>query len=408
MASNDQVILDQILDQRHQGIADSMSESEYFEIFTAEQILKDFDLSYDEITAGIVAGGDDGGIDSIFCFVNGELVLEDSDLSVFKKDITIDLIVIQSKRSTGFSEDALNRLYSTSKDLLDLSNRIPDYAPAYNSQLLDIIETFRNVYQTLASKFPKLRIRYYYATRGLSVHPKVLKKRDALGELIIKLFSASECTFEFVNASELLNLARRAPTTTFVLNLAESPISSTGAVGFMCLVRLADYYKFITDQSGNLLRNIFDANVRDYQGDVQVNAGIQDTLKGDRQEEFWWLNNGITIVATNATQSGKAITIENPNVVNGLQTSTEIYKYFNESNTDDDKRNVQVKIVVPGVPQSRDRIIKATNSQTNIPSASLRATEKIHRDIEEYLRPYQIFYDRRKNYYKMKESRLIR
>jgi hypothetical protein len=35
-----------------------------------------------------------------------------------------------------------------------------------------------------------------------------------------------------------------------------------------------------------------------------------------------------------------------------------------------------------------------------MPVASLRATEKIHRDIEEYLRPFGLFYDRRKNFYK--------
>lgn len=57
-------------------------------------------------------------------------------------------------------------------------------------------------------------------------------------------------------------------------------------------------------------------------------------------------------------------------------------------------------MVVPNEPESRDRIIKATNSQTTIPPASLRATDKIHRDIEEYLKPFGLYYDRRKNFYK--------
>ena len=378
----------------------AMSESEYFEFFTAEQILKDFDLSYDELALGIVGGGNDGGIDSLYCFVNGELVMEDTDLSVFKKDITIDLVIIQSKRSPGFSEAALDKLYSTTGDLLDLSKPIQDLSVTYNSQLLDVVTRFRGVYESLASKFPNLRIGYHYATLGLTINPKVELKAEAIKNLVGKLFSASETSFEFVGASRLLELARRTPTTTFALTLAESPISATGAVGFMCLVRLEDYYNFITDENGNLLRMIFEANVRDYQGDIQVNAGIQESLRGDRAEDFWWLNNGVTIVASQATQSGKAITIENPNIVNGLQTSTEIYKYYKDSNTDGDERNVQVKIVVPEIVQSRDRIIKATNSQTHIPGASLRATEKIHRDIEEYLNPYQIYYDRRKNFYK--------
>jgi AIPR protein len=57
-------------------------------------------------------------------------------------------------------------------------------------------------------------------------------------------------------------------------------------------------------------------------------------------------------------------------------------------------------VIVPEDPTSRDRVIKATNSQTSIPPASLRATDKIHRDIEEYLKPMGLYYDRRKNFYK--------
>jgi hypothetical protein len=91
------------------------------------------------------------------------------------------------------------------------------------------------------------------------------------------------------------------------------------------------------------------------------------------------------------------LTIEDPQIVNGQQTSTEIFNYFQSSNTNDEDRCVMVRIIVATEPASRDRIIKATNSQTAIPTASLRATDKIHRDIEEYLSPFGIYYDRRKN-----------
>ncbi len=50
--------------------------------------------------------------------------------------------------------------------------------------------------------------------------------------------------------------------------------------------------------------------------------------------------------------------------------------------------------------KSRLNVIKATNSQTNIPPASLRATDPIHRDIEDFLLSKGFFYDRRKNYHK--------
>jgi hypothetical protein len=124
---------------------------------------------------------------------------------------------------------------------------------------------------------------------------------------------------------------------------------------------------------------------------------MQQTLSEGGPEDFWWLNNGVTVVVSKAGQAGKVLTVEDPQIVNGQQTSTEIFKYFQSKNTTADERSVMVRVIVVNDNSGRDRIIKATNSQTAIPTASLRATEKIQRDIEEFLAPHAIYYDRRKN-----------
>jgi len=270
----------------------------------------------------------------------------------------------------------------------------------YNKNLLNAAKRFRDAYQTLASKFPRLKFSYFYATKGDDVHPNVSRKTARAEATVKQLFSAANFSFTFLGARALLDLARRTPTTTYDLKLTENPISCTGDVAFVCLVSLKDFFRFITDSQGVLVRHIFEANVRDYQGKTQVNEQIQDTLQNPGSEDFWWLNNGITVLATRATQSGKTIKVENPEVVNGLQTSTEISVYFRASNTETEGRNVLVRVIVPNAAESRDRIIRATNSQTAIPPASLRATDRIHRDIEQYLKPFGFYYDRRKNFYK--------
>ena len=198
----------------------------------------------------------------------------------------------------------------------------------------------------------------------------------------------------------MLALARKTPQATYTLTLAENPISSEGQVGFVCLAKLGDFFKFVTDETGSLWRHIFEANVRDYQGRTQVNDEIQTSLRNPTPEDFWWLNNGVSILASKASLGGKTLTIENPQIVNGLQTSTEVYNYCKLCNTDNEERKILIRVIVPVEEESRDRIIKATNSQTVVQQSSLRATDKIHRDIEEYLRPKGLFYDRRKNYYK--------
>jgi len=121
MASNDQIILDQVLDQQRENIAPTLDQATYFEMFAAEQVLKDYDLSYDEIESGIVAGGGDGGIDGFYAFTNGELLQEDSDVSELRKNIQIDVILLQAKTGAGFSEAAMDKFVAATDDLFDLS-----------------------------------------------------------------------------------------------------------------------------------------------------------------------------------------------------------------------------------------------------------------------------------------------
>jgi hypothetical protein len=400
MTGNDRIILDKILEQKHQELAPSLTAPKFFEIFTAGEIVKDYDLSYDEIESGIVGEGGDGGVDAIYVFLNGELAQDDTDTSVLKRSVALDLILIQAKAAASFNEAVMDRLKAFTEDLLDFSKDVNSLVSVYNADVISIIKRFRSIYDNLASRFPVLSVVYRYASRGDQVHPNVQRKADLLKDVVGQLFSSAEVDFQFLGASRLLDLARRAPRATFSLRLAENPISSSGAVAFVCLVSLKDYHAFITDENGNLTRSIFESNVRDYQGTTEVNEQIQTTLREKCDDEFWWLNNGITIVAAKATLSGKTLTIEDPQIVNGLQTSTVIFNHFKEHNTENETRNLLVRVIVPPVAESRDRIIKATNSQTLIPIASLRATEVIHRDIEEYLRPYGLFYDRRKNHYK--------
>ncbi|ABQ26915.1 AIPR family protein [Geotalea uraniireducens] len=397
--TNDQVILNQIIKSKCADSGDEITEPEYFEIYTASEILKDHDLSYDDVKYGIVGDGGDGGIDSIFTLLNGELINEDSDINVNQKKNVIELKIIQSKTSTTFKEVAIVKFRETAEDLFDLSNDPYNYSERYNQELIERVIIFRTVYEKLAASFPKLEISYYYATQGDEVHPNVSGKVQKLESLILALFSGSSFKFEFIGARRLLELTRNIPTTSRTLEIAETPIS-TEAGSYVCLVSLDKYYDFISDD-GALARSIFESNVRDYQGSVVVNTGIKQTLSNTKSEDFWYLNNGVTIITPNAVSAGKKITIEDPQIVNGLQTSHEIYNHFSEAaQLLKDERKILVRIIREENEEARDRIIRATNSQTSIPPASLRSSDEIHRNIEDFLKANGFFYDRKKNFYK--------
>ena len=83
MPTNEIILLDNALEQKKAQIASPLSDSDFFEVFSFEQILKNYDLSDDELLYGKVGAGRDGGIDGFCTFINGELLSEDTDVSGF-------------------------------------------------------------------------------------------------------------------------------------------------------------------------------------------------------------------------------------------------------------------------------------------------------------------------------------
>ena len=91
------------------------------------------------------------------------------------------------------------------------------------------------------------------------------------------------------------------------------------------------------------------------------------------------------------------MSIENIQIVNGLQTS---YSIFNNHNGDeDDNRSVLVKVIINNNKETTDNIIASTNSQNPVSPTLLRATEPIQRNLELFFLNEGYYYDRRKNYY---------
>jgi hypothetical protein len=395
---NAQVILDDVLKQLHAERAPEMDESEYFEVFCAEQLLKDHDLSYEEIEDGIVDGEHDGGVDAVYSFVNGDLITEDFDAGPFKKDVFIELKIIQSKTSSNYSEATIDKLISITKNLLDLS-KDPGSLTQYNEQVRAKIQKFRDVYRALASRFPVLSITYYLAGKrsNVAIPQSILTKGDELKEAAKSHFPGATVEVEILGAAQLMELARRQPKSVFDLKCVKSLGIENGAI---VLSKLSDFNAFLRDEKGSVRKLLFESNVRDFQGTTEVNAAIRQTLDSETTPDFWWLNNGVTILASRSSIIGDTVSIADPQIVNGLQTSTQISQYFGNDASKADDRNVMIKIVSSDDDEIRDKIIKATNSQNPIQPATLRATDKVQRDIESTLKGVGLFYDRRKNLYK--------
>ena len=403
MSKNAQILLESLIEQEFQNNDNYSSISDYFEFFSASQILKNQGLSDDEVDNGIVGKGLDGGCDSIYLFLNNLLITPDVVEHISApKDSILEMIIIQSKKTTSFGEDAVMKWKTISGNLLDLSKTTTDFMTRYNADVLEAFTTFRDTYTRLITSRVKLKFKFYYATLASELHPNVIQQAEELKDTIKGLFPNAVVEVIFVDSDALFDMYNAVIENRVNLKFADIPISPNQK-NYIALVDLKSYFNFIVNDEGDVRKSFFDSNVRDYQGKNNVNSSISETLHRADDNDFWWLNNGVTVLASEATLvNNRELQIVNPEIVNGLQTSMEIYNYFSENREalESEKRSILLRIIVPDNEESRDQIIFATNNQTNIPKATLRVTDPIHLQIEMYFKSRGLFYDRRKNYYK--------
>jgi hypothetical protein len=397
---SDDVLIRTILSKRklHYGI--NLPDGEAFEYFCGETVLKRFGLTFDEIDKGVVDGQNDGGIDSVYFFVNRSLIAIDTEMNIFKSPVEIDLYIIQSKMDSGFTETAISKLITSVPELIKLGSDATELAKLYNSDICEVFEKYRESIIELATQFPTVKVHIIYSTLALSGNSKADAIISILTKVVEGCHSKSECTVELWDAARLYQEAQKQSVMVKKLPFVKQPISHGN--GYIILTKLEDYFAFI-DDGGQIIDALFEFNVRDYQSGASVNKDIAITLALDSDAaDFWWLNNGVTILAEEAAAQDNKLTVRNPIVVNGLQTSHEIHRYFAKGGKDNADRSVQVRVLQINDEDRRDRVIKATNSQTSIKSSSLHATEPFQRKIEDYLLQLGIFYDRRKDYWRNK------
>ena len=402
MAKNDVILIDNIIKDRISEGLPSGNQGEVFEYLSAEQVLKDLDLKKEEILAGIVDGKDDGGIDAFYVFINGLLLTDLASFPWPKKSCEITLYLITSKHHDTFEQGVLNNQCATVSELFDLSKDNTELTGAYNSDLLYKRRIFIEAYKKTASNLAKLSVNFFYVSRGDAsmVGENIQARAEQIRSTLKGLFSNCEVEYSFIGSSELLTLYRKKPE--YELELKHSGIISFNQECFIVLCNLKDYYSFITDELHKLKKYLFDSNVRDYMGLNSVNEDIYSSLQSN-DVDFWWLNNGITILACHAINVGNALKIQDVQIVNGLQTSQTIFEYFSQNPVAEDSRSVMIKIISQNDAEIRDRIIRSTNNQTAIEGKSLFATEKLQRDIEDIMKQNGLFYERRLNFYKYQD-----
>lgn len=403
--SNNKIILEGCIKTFQKINEIDLPESEIFEIFSLTQIHKDRNITYENITSSIVDGGNDGGIDSLMVFIDEEFVENVDDLENFNfaNKTNSKFIITQCKKENSFKEAAINKLITTIPILLDLEKNENSLLKRFNPDLVEQALLLIEVWKKTAISGGKISLEYIYTCNAseIEINDVFKEKTNQLIDISKSVLSTNDVNFSLFSCKELLEFYQKQKSNRLSIEFKDRPLSTdfgSHGIGYIGTVKLANYKAFLKAENGDIRDDLFESNIRHFQGLVDVNKKIKHTIENPIDEDFWWLNNGITIIAEEPKEVGKKLSIENIQIVNGLQTS---YSIFNSHNEDQkDNRSVLVKVIINKNKETTDNIIASTNSQNPVSATLLRATEPIQRNLELFFLNEGYYYDRRKNYYK--------
>ena len=392
---------------------DEKDSSKQFEMFSsycavAQQYTEVFDLN--DILTG--AGGD-CGIDGIAIIANGTIISskeEVDDLIELNKGLSDMLFVfIQSKTSSGFSSSEMGTFGA---GVVDFFSETPQFVRnQFIQEKSDLINYIFNKAVHFKSK-PCCFL--YYVTTGKWVDDQncVARKNMIIHDLEeLDLFK--EVQFIPVDVKLIQKYYRNT------IDVIETEIDFSQKVllpdilkikqSYLGYVDYEEYLKLIVGDNGEIRKNVFYDNVRDYQGDNEVNIEIAETIKS-ASNKFILLNNGVTIICKKLTNLRNKFTLTDYQIVNGCQTSHVLYynKEFINGNL-----QIPIKLIETLDEDTVNNIIKATNRQTQVTNEQLIALNEFHRQLEAFYQTFsgtqKLYYERRsKQYNYMTEVEKVR
>lgn len=382
----------------------------------------------------------DGGIDYIVIDINGQVIplIEENDM--FDKmedlllceeeqdelekeyhDLTIDdqikcvlkkfskkkqkikIDFYQMKSGNSFQERILEKIKTTVDDLIVNENY---NSIRYSKKLIYNLKFIKELIKNVSINDGAVEINFFYLA-NCDAKPKSMNMFEELTNDIknnmVKGFKHNHVNVNLLYGKGLVDFLEELNNIELKMKISKSDMlykNNLFCIGLVCLKDLVDFVTL----NGEINLSLFDGNVRDsYKSSSSINKDIIETLeKKITINDFWWLNNGITIICKSMKKGMGNLRINEPQIVNGLQSVVAIYDTFKEGNKLNANKKIMVRILVENESSNIDTIIKTTNTQNPVDDYLLSSTKPIHREIEKAFLAFGngYFYDRRKNYYK--------
>ncbi|SHJ17026.1 AIPR protein [Rubritalea squalenifaciens DSM 18772] len=356
-----------------------------------------------------IGAGDDTGIDGLAILVNGHLVEDKNEIDELEKingSLDVTYIFIQAKTSTSFSSAEMRTFYHGVTDFFSEDPRLRRNAD---------VKKFAEISDYLLSKAANFKsnpvCKAFFVTTGKFREDQNLLAVINKAQIELEDYNLfSRIDLIPIGADDLAKLYRKTInpiSRTFTFSNKVSLPSIDGIdQSYFGVVPFSEFKKLIMDDNDSLF-NVFDDNVRDFQGESnQVNKKIAETLGGDNPNLFSVLNNGVTIVANKLKTSVNSFSVEDYQIVNGCQTSNVLYEHRHLAALDG--VDIPVRLIVTTDDDVKSEITISTNSQTAIKKEQLTSMTDFQRKLEAYYKTIkgdgQLYYERRAKQYNSDKS----
>jgi hypothetical protein len=356
-----------------------------------------------------VDGEWDTGIDGMAIMLNGLVIKDQTDVDSIMNQfrfVAVEFIFIQSKYSSGFDSAGFLKFIAGVRDFLNEKSKLPQ-----NDR---IKESFELKTYILSDQFiskwdsnPKVKLYYVSMGRWKKSNTHLLGLAEQAIEDINTLNTYETPEINFIDSEGLKGLCdlndNRFDVTMAAYDIME--LTPVDKVDNSCIAVCygTELLKMLKTDSDEIRKSLFDDNVRDYQGENAVNSEIYSTIQRE-PSKFILFNNGITIVCDEFKTSTKKITIKNPMIVNGCQTSHVIFNAYKKG-LDISKIPINIKVIWTRDINITNDVVRSTNRQSQVLEESFETTKPFHQRLEEFFNAYssqvvKLYYERRSKQYR--------
>jgi len=342
------------------------------------------DLDRDEALDCLTEGGGEFGVDAMHM---AEQMDGEFGVTLFQAKYANDL-----EGNKGFPETGLNALINAIRHLFDPASVLE----SINERLKMKVEEVRSM----------IRDGYIPRVRAIACSNGV-KWGTAAQDAIDRAGFGEQVTWEYINHDTLVGILQRIKPVDEMLRLTGKAVIEDMNFSRVCIGRIP------VTEVGSLMKKhgerLLGRNIRRYLGlqGNRVNEGIRKTLYSNNPADFYFFNNGLTLICSdfsyNALQGGDyQVRVENLQVVNGGQTCMTIFKALEEmhSKGGSPPTDASVMVRIYKLPKDNDYIVlqitQATNSQNPVDLKDLRSNDERQLRLEASINGLGFIYRRKR------------